>query len=279
MKTNNLPSIVRMGILIISCTALLASCTTETEEAVEPLYTMGDPKNSSAQGSRCFEISEFTLEGESVTLNYEEIIWTFQNNGVVIAGSPNQEWSGSWNIGQADGDQKLFLNFPGAPPFIDAVSGIWTIVSSVLTNPQFIKDEGGPNPATLQFTQTDCAIISPELETLNALLRDSLFIVANFIYEGNDLTDLYSDVIFDFKENNTVIAERFGQQKGGQWMTSETQDGILLTLQFNPPPAPLTNFNAAWTVVSFDSSVIVLEYLDGPPDTGSFYTIELVNAG
>ncbi len=34
MKTNNLTSILRMGILALSCTAFLASCTKETQEVV-----------------------------------------------------------------------------------------------------------------------------------------------------------------------------------------------------------------------------------------------------
>jgi hypothetical protein len=74
MKTNNLTSIVKMGILALSCTAFLASCTPETEEVSEPLHTMGDPKNSSPQGSRSFEISSIELQGEEQASNYQEIV-------------------------------------------------------------------------------------------------------------------------------------------------------------------------------------------------------------
>src|SRR6056297_1438023 len=122
MKTNNLTSIVKMGILALSCAAFLASCTPETEEVSEPLYTLGDPKNASPQGSRSFEISSFVLAGEEQASAFEEIKVTFQNNGTLIASAPNQQWLGNWNIGFVDGVQKLFLNFPDAPPLINALT-------------------------------------------------------------------------------------------------------------------------------------------------------------
>ncbi|MCZ4410545.1 hypothetical protein O3Q51_17145 [Cryomorphaceae bacterium 1068] len=273
MKTNHLASIVKTGILALSCTVFLASCTKETQEVVEPLYTLGDPKSPSPQGSRTFEVSSFVLAGEEQASSYQEIEWTFMNNGTVIASSPNQEWPGTWNVGQMDGVQKLFLNFPDAPPLINALSGIWTVVSLDLNNPQFINDAGD----TLQIIPTGETVMSLELQALNAFLLDSVFVVADFVYQGNDVTSTFSDVSLDFKGNNVVTAERFGQQRGGQWMTSETQDGIVLTIQFNPPPAPLTGFNAAWDVVSFSDTEIVLEDVDGPPDTGSYLIITMEN--
>lgn len=112
MNTHYFNSTIKMAILALGCTAILASCTPETvKEANEPLYTMGDPKSSSPQGSRSFEISSFVWQGEEQASAFEEIKVTFQNNGTVIASSPTQQLPGTWNIGQMDGVQKLFLNF------------------------------------------------------------------------------------------------------------------------------------------------------------------------
>jgi len=271
MKTQRFISTIRVAFLALSCAAFLASCTSENEEANEPLYTLGDPKNSSPQGSRCFELTEFTVEGEGIALNYEEIIWTFKNNGTAIAGSPNQVLSGSWSISFVDGDQQLFLDFPDAPPLIDAVAGTWMVVNLGLNNPQFVNDEGD----ILQFTSTTCPVVSPELEALNAFLEDSIFTVANFIYQDNDITDRFNNITLDFNENDKVIAERFGQQRIGQWLTSETEDGITLILQFNAPPQLLTGFNGVWNIVSFNSTGLIGEYYDGPPATGDYYRYEL----
>ncbi|HKK39064.1 MAG TPA: hypothetical protein VJ949_06585 [Cryomorphaceae bacterium] len=273
MKTNNLTSIVKMGILALSCAAFLASCTPETEEVSEPLYTMGDPKNSSPQGSRSFEISSFVWQGEEQASAFEEIKVTFQNNGTVIASSPTQQLPGTWNVGQMDGVQKLFLNFPDAPPLINVLSGIWIVVSLDLDNPQFINDAGD----VLQLLPTGETAMSAELQAFNTALLDSIFVVTSFIYQGNEVTDVFSDVSLDFKENNVVTAERFGQQRGGQWMTSETQDGIVLSIQFTAPPAQLTGLNANWDVVSFDGTEAVMEDVDGPPDTGSYFIITMEN--
>ncbi|MGB6037698.1 MAG: hypothetical protein WBG42_15590 [Cryomorphaceae bacterium] len=261
MRTNNLTSIVRMGILIISCTALLASCTTEPEEVVEPLYTLGDPKNSSPQGSRSFEISSFVLAGEEQASAFEEIKVTFQNNGTVIANSPNQQWPGSWNVGFVDGVQKLFLNFPDAPPLINTLSGIWTVVSLDTDHPQFINDEGD----VLEFLPTGETIMSLELQAFNTSLLDSLWGVQELVFQDNDVTGTFNDVIFDFKPNGTVIAQRFGQQRIGQWVTGEDEDGISLTFQFNPPPAALAALNREWHLVSSGESQFDLENLEGSP--------------
>lgn len=278
MITKNLSSIVKAGILALSCAVFLVSCTTESAEIDEPVLNMGDPKSSSPQGSRCFEILSFVNQGEDETATYEEIKWEFKNNGTVIIRSQSQERSGTWNIGFMDGVQKLSIVWTDSlPPSITVFSGIWTVVSLDPDNPQFIRNEDSPNPDMLEFASSGCSFISPELETLNSFLRDSLFVITNFSVDGNDITDVFSDVTFDFKENESVIAERFGQQKGGQWMTGETADGLTLSLQFNPPPAPLTVLNATWDVVSYDSNGIILEFLDGPPDTGTYYEYTLKN--
>lgn len=278
MITKNLSSIVKAGILALSCAVFLVSCTTESAEIDEPVLNMGDPKSSSPQGSRCFEILSFVNQGEDETATYEEIKWEFKNNGTVIIRSQSQERSGTWNIGFMDGVQKLSIVWTDSlPPSITVFSGIWTVVSLDPDNPQFIRNEDSPNPDMLEFASSGCSFISPELETLNSFLRDSLFVITNFSVDGNDITDVFSDVTFDFKENQSVIAERFGQQKGGQWMTGETADGLTLSLQFNPPPAPLTVLNATWDVVSYDSNGIILEFLDGPPDTGTYYEYTLKN--
>ena len=261
MKTNNLTSIFRMGILVLSCSAFLASCTTEPEEANEPLYTMGDPKNSSPQGSRTFEISSFEYQGEEQASSFEEIKVTFQNNGTLIASAPNQQWLGNWNIGFVDGVQKMFLNFPEAPPIINALSGIWTIVSLDLDNPQFINDEGD----ILQIIPTGETAMSVELQAFNTSLLDSLWGVEEFIIQDNDVTTTFDNVIFDFRPNGTVVAQRFGQQKTGQWATSEDEDGISLSFQFSAPPAVLTALNRKWDLVNSSESQFDLENLEGTP--------------
>ncbi len=200
---------------------------------------MGDPKNPSPQGSRAFEIISFEVQGEEQASNFEEIKVTFQNNGTVIASSPNQEWPGTWNVGQMDGVQKLFLNFPDAPPLINALAGIWTVVSLDLNNPQFINDAGD----TLQIIPTGETAMFLALQAFNTSLVDSLWVVEEFVFQDNDVTSTFENVIFDFKPNGTVTAQRFGQQKTGQWLSQVDEDGISLTFQFNPPPAALAALN------------------------------------
>lgn len=273
MTTKNFISIARTGFLALSCMAFLASCTTDSEEIDEPVLNMGDPKNTSPQGSRCFELTEFTFQGEDQTATYEEIKWEFKNNGVVIARSPNQEQPGNWNIGFLDGVQKLSLTWEDSLPFLFPIEGIWTVVSLDPDNPQFTRNEDSPNPDVLGFTSSGCSIISTELETLNATIRDSLFVVSNFIFQNNDVTSLYNNVTFDFKENGTVVAERFGQHRTGQFQTGEDQDGLTVSMQFNAPLLPLTYLNATWDVVSFDDTTIALENLSGPPGSETYLII------
>jgi len=262
MKTNKLSSIVRMAILIIGCTTLFASCTKETQEVVEPLYTLGDPKNASPQGSRSFEISSFVLAGEEQASAFEEIKVTFQNNGTLIASAPNQQWLGNWNIGFVDGVQKLFLNFPDAPPLINALTGIWTVVSLDLDNPQFINDAGD----TLQIIPTGETAMFLALQDFNTSLLDSLWVIDEFVFQDNDVTSTFENVIFDFKPNGTVVAQRFGQQKTGQWVTHGDEDGISLTFQFNPPPAALAALNRTWNLVNSGESQYDFENAEGTPE-------------
>ena len=254
----------------MSCLAFLASCTTDSEEIDEPVLNMGDPKNMSEQGSRCFEIISFEVEGEEQADSFSDIRWEFRNNGTVIARSPNQERPGSWNIGFDNGVQKMTLTSEDSlPPW--PIAGIWTVVSLDPVNPQFIDDEGD----VLEFGTSTCSLISPELETLNAVLRDSLFVVAGFTYQGEDVTESFNDVTLDFNDNNKVIAQRFAQQRNGQWMTSENEDGLVLTIQFDPPPVPLTYFNAAWDVAVFNDTIIELQDIAGPPGSESYLIITM----
>lgn len=83
------------------------------------------------------------------------------------------------------------------------------------------------------------------------------------------MTSTFNNVIFDFKPNGTVVAQRFGQQKTGQWATHVDENGISLTLQFNAPPAALAALNGEWDVVSSSEGQYDLENAQGTPGNPS----------
>ena len=277
MITNTLPAIVKAGILALSCAVILVSCTTESAEIDEPVLNMGDPKNTSSQGSRCFEIFTFVNQGEDETATYEEIKWEFKNNGTLIVRSQSQVWPGTYNIGIMDGVQRLTMVLQDTfPPMITVLSGIWTVLDLNPDNPQFIRNEDSPNPDMLEFASSECSFISPELETLNSFLRDSLFVITSFLQNDVDFTSAFNNVTFDFGQNNKVTAQRNEQQKVGLWVTSQPTGSILhFEIQFNNASLPLSALNATWDVVEVTEDSILLEYLDGPPDTGSYYMITM----
>ena len=274
MTTKRINSIFRVCILALGFTAFLSSCAPEMDEpGDQPKFTMGDPKNDSPQGSRCYTISEFTVEGEDQSIAYSDIVWEFRNNGTFFARTATQEWPGNWNVGVIDGIQKFIMIVDDTlPPTITAVGGIYNVESLNLNLPVFVDDEGD----ILQFAQTSCDIISPELEALNAFLQDSLVVITSFVRNDNDFTTAFNNITFDFRENNKVIAQRNEQQKAGLWLTSQPIGSLLqFEIQFNNIGNPLAALNAAWEVLEVNENSILLEYLDGPPDMQDYIIITM----
>lgn len=267
MKSTPFFSTLKTGALALCCAALLTACSEEDNDFSESAPTMGDPKNSSPNASRCYTISQFIEDGQNETDDYANIRFEFFNSGNVIARSPNQEWQGSWNIGFDDGVQKLFLNFMGTAPFLNELTDDWAVVSLNQNTPKFVED-GGNNPDILWFQRSDCEPTtgppSPGLQDFNDNLLGGSWTISSFIDQGVNEANDYNNVTFTFNEDGTVVAQRFNQQRIGQWTTDEDNAGFELRFQFNGPPG-LNELNEEWDVVNSSATELQLEDV-GPGD-------------
>lgn len=267
MKTESMFRILKTGTLALCCAALFTACHEDENDVTSSAPTMGDPKSNSPSASRCYTVSQFIEDGEDETDDYANIVFEFFNSGTVVASSPAQEWEGSWFIGFDDGVQQFFLNFSGTTPLLNELTDDWVVVSLSNNNPQFIE-EGGGNPDVLQFVLSDCEPTvsppSPELEGFIDNLTGDAWSVSSFIDAGDDDTNDFANTTFTFNADGTVLAQRFSQQRTGQWAAGEDDGVFELMIQFSGP-ALLNELNEDWKVAGFSSEELQLEDV-GPGD-------------
>jgi hypothetical protein len=264
MKTifNSTLKVFGLSLALVAFTSCEKDSENAPASATEP--TMGDPKSSSGGASRCYEISNFTDDGNNETLDYSNFIFEFFNNGHVIARNGSDEFTGSWSFGTDDGVQKFFLNFSGTTPLLNELSDDWNIVSLSGNSPSFIEDVNN-NPDVLEFSRVqDCSggggTPSPELIAFNEnLSTGGAWNVASFIDDGNNKTSDYNNTTFTFNSNGTVVAQRNNQSRTGQWVSQIDNSQIELIMQWSGP-AILNEFNEDWDVVA--SSSVELSLID-----------------
>jgi hypothetical protein len=260
MKVKSLLSKVKPALIVVCSVILFTSCEKDqAEDAPAEQQTMGDPKSSSPGASRCFEITQFTDDGENETSDYANIRLEFFNGGTVIARSSAQEWTGQWSFGSDDGVPKLFLNFQGTTPLLNELTDDWNIISLGNT-PSFIEDDDS-TPDFLELTESGCEPgppPNPALTAFNDNLVGESWSISSFIDDGDDETNLYNNASFTFNSNGSVTVMRNNQQRNGQWSTSIDNGQIELTIFYNGGPNALLELNEDWDVISSTSTEIQL---------------------
>jgi hypothetical protein len=223
--------------------------------------------NSNLVGDPWF-IESFIDDGDNDTPDFNNISFTFAENGTVVAQRNNQSVTGLWASSLDDGQIELQIQFSG-PALLTDLNEDWDVIS--FSTELLELEEVSPGDADfLTFSRTSGGGgTNPDLIAFNSNLVGQPWTISSFIDDGDNDTSDYNNVTFTFNANGSVVAQRNNQSRTGAWVSTIDNGQIELDIQFSGP-ALLNDLNEDWDVVSFSANQLELE--DVSPGDADFLT-------
>lgn len=97
-----------------------------------------------------------------------------------------------------------------------------------------------------------------DFEQIKTILPQGEWEVSKYFDDNVDQTDIFESFVFDFKSDNTVVAQTDLFSENGTWLYDNTStDEEDLILQFTGTP-PFDEISDDWDIISVSSSKIEL---------------------
>ncbi len=195
-------------------------------------------------------VDKIIIDDIENTEQYTDFTFTFLENGTVFALASGNEIVGTWVIDTTDNGTILVkLNFENLPDF----SFDWVLYE--------IEDDNEIDLRTdenrLEFEKT-CNEGTNELVDI---LKEGLWIVANYNNEGEDFTSNYNEFLLDFKTEFILTATKGGDIVNGTWSVVNDSGTLKLELDFGEV-IPFDEFNEDWLVVDITTIRVEVNNLD-----------------
>jgi len=187
-------------------------------------------------------VDKIKNNGVDHTEQYTTFIFTFKENGTVIAESGGNEIVGTWVVDKTDQGILVKLNFENFADF----SFNWRL-HEIMHNNEIDLRFG--EDSRLKFEKT---CIEDKIELVN-ILNEGTWIVANFINKSVNETNNYNDFILDFKEDFIVTATKGNDVVNGTWSVIYDSGKLKLNLNFGEI-IPFDEFNEDWKAVDIKNT-------------------------
>jgi len=199
------------------------------------------------------------VNGQDNSDQYANYIFTFNQDGTVVADDNGNELQGTWIIDQTDNGILVKINFDGLPDF----SFNWNLH-------EYNEDQ---SEVDLTFEDNRLTLDKVCLEDKTLLentLNEGTWLVANFINGGVSETDNFNDFVLDFMSDGTVTATKNSDVVNGTWNVVYDSGKLKLELNFNDT-IPFKEFNEDWITVDVQTARVEVKHIDS--DTNAESTI------
>jgi len=195
-------------------------------------------------------VDKLIIDDIENTEQYTDFTFTFLENGTVVALTNGNEIVGTWVIDTTDNGTVLVkLNFENLPDF----SFDWVLYE--IEDDNEIDLRIGDN--RLEFEKT----CNEDTNELVDILKEGLWIVANYNDNGEDYTGNYNDFVLDFKTEFVVTATKGDDIVNGTWTVVNDSGTLKLELDFGEV-IPFDEFNEDWLVVDITTTRVEVNNLD-----------------
>ena len=195
-------------------------------------------------------VDKVKINGIENTEQYTDYIFTFLEDGTLVAESVGNEIIGTWMIDVSEnGNILVKINFDNFSDF----TFDWVLYE--IENNNEIDLRFGDNRLEFEKTCID------EKNELIDILNEGTWLVANFNNKGENTTSIYNDFILDFKSDFSVVATKGGDIVQGTWTV--IYDSGKLKLEFNFwETIPFNEFNEDWLIVDVQNIRVEVNNLD-----------------
>jgi len=203
----------------------------------------------------------YFFDGDDLTSNYCEFEFVFLTEGTVLAYNGIDYYVGSWAVG-VDGDNHyLELDFGDDIPF-NELNDDWDVLKASM-EVIALEDVSGGNTGSDYLTfdrePTVCDIPSTDLVKI---LLDGQWIVALYLNNGVNNTELFNDFVFNFNTYNNVIVSNGIGTFYGTWVVDGSPGSLNIILDFGTA-IPFNELNEDWDVIDILINRIELENISG----------------
>ncbi len=213
-------------------------------------------------GCADFGVNKFSLNGENLKGQYDDLSFDFQGDGTVTVTSDMENFSGTWSASGSGNDIIMVINIPSLNDF----NASWN-VNRILETPGITKitlNEGDGNTLRFQDACNNGNNGGNNGSNVDTILEDGMWQVASYLNGAIDETANFSGYSLTFNNDGTVIADN-GTPINGTW--SIENGDTRLVLDFGGA-APFDQLNIDWLVDSVsDTQVELLETGSADGDT------------
>jgi len=196
-------------------------------------------------------VDKIEINSEENAEQYSNFLFTFLENGTLIAESGGSEIIGSWEIDNSDTGILVKLSFEN--PNFSVFSFDWILYEIEQNNEIDLRI--GDNRLELEKLCIDDKI------ELVEVLNEGTWLVAKFIDNDENKTSIYNDFVLDFKENSTVVAYKGNDVVEGTWAVIYDSGKLKLELNFGET-VPFNEFNEDWLAVDIQNLRVEVNNLD-----------------
>jgi len=202
------------------------------------------------------------INGQDNTDQYMNYIFTFNEDGTVIANDNGNELQGTWMIDQTDTGILVKINIEGLSDF----SFNWNLHE--------INEDNSEIDLTLEDNKLTLEKVCLEDKTLlEDTLNEGTWLVANFINNGVGETENYNDFVLDFMPDGTVTATKLNDLINGTWEVVYDSGELKLVLNFNDA-IPFNEFNEDWLTVDVQTTRVEVKNINSDTNAESKLVFE-----
>ncbi len=202
------------------------------------------------------------INGQDNSEQYVNFLFTFNEDGTVIAENNGNQIQGTWVIDQTDNGILVKINFEGLTDF----SFNWKLHE--------YNEDHSEIDFTLEENKLTLEKVCLEDKTLlEDTLNEGTWLVANFINGGVSETVNYNDFVLDFMADGTVTATKNNDVVNGTWNVIYDSGKLKLVLNFNDT-IPFNEFNEDWLTVDVQTARVEVKHIDSDTNAESKIVFE-----
>jgi hypothetical protein len=210
-----------------------------------------------------WKADKLIINDDEQTEQYSDYLFTFLEDGVLLAENNGNELFGTWEIDQSEDGILVKINFEELSDF----SFNWRLYEIEDDNEIDLRIE--ENRLKLEKV---CHNDDDKTEMIE-ILKEGIWIVANFIDDHENTTDNYNGFAIDFESENVVTATKGDDVVEGTWKVFYDDDKLKLELNFGETE-PFDKFNEDWLAVDIKENRVEVNNLDNNGDEESKLVFE-----
>jgi len=207
-----------------------------------------------------WEITYF-FDNSDITEVFAGYIFTFKENGRVLATDGITTVEGKWSSNGDDGILELELDFGSERPFHEIQDG-WYVLKfeeSIIK----LKDESSTNNS-IKYLTFERPTDDPggDKPSISKVIVEGLWVVAKYVESDLNKTENYKGFKLDFNSEGWVLASNGEDKIEGTWLEINHNGIDYFALDFGNV-VPFDEFNEDWEIVDVTETRIELKNVSG----------------